>query len=184
MFSHQTVFNSSQPHGLEHSRLPCPSPSPKLMSIESVMPSNHLILCCPLLLLTAIFPIIRVFSNESAVCIMWLKYRSFSISPSSEYSGLISFRIVWFDLLTVQGTLKSLQHHSRCHCRMAACPPPLHPEHGPLGGAPPWSPCPATAPGPLGRPVSVTPSYSSLLLKDSDHPPSTDSESSADLWPA
>ena len=87
----------------------------KLMSIESVMPSKHLILCHPLLLLPSIFSSIRVFSNESAVCIRWPKYWSFSfsISPSNEYSGLISFRIDWFDLLAVQGTLKSLlQHHS------------------------------------------------------------------------
>ena len=87
----------------------------KLMSIESVMPSNHLILCHPLLLLTSIFPSIRVFSNESALPIRWPKYWSFSfsISPSNEYSGLISFRIDRFDLLAVQGTLKSLlQHHS------------------------------------------------------------------------
>ena len=77
------------------------------------MPSNHLILCCPLLLLPSILPSIRVFSNESAVCIRWPKYWSFSISPSNEYSGLASFRIDWFDLLAVQGTLKSLlQHHS------------------------------------------------------------------------
>ena len=82
----------------------------KLMSIESVMPSNHLILCHPLLLLPSIFPSIRVFSNESVLCIRWPKYWSFSfsISPSSEYSGLISFRMDWFDLLSVQGTLKSL----------------------------------------------------------------------------
>ena len=87
----------------------------KLMSIELVMPSNHLILCLPLLLLPSIFPSIRVFSNESALCIRWPKYWSFSfsINPSKEYSGLISFRIDWFDLLAVQGTLKSLlQHHS------------------------------------------------------------------------
>ena len=85
----------------------------KFMSIELVMPSNHLILCHPLLLLPSIFPSIRVFSNELALCIRWLKYWSFSISPSSEYSGLISHRIDWFDLLAVQGTLKSLlQHHS------------------------------------------------------------------------
>ena len=85
------------------------------MSIESVMPSNHLIFGCPLLLLPSIFPSIRVFSKESALHIMWPKYWSFSfsISPSNEYSGLISFRIDWFDLLAVQGTLKSLlQHHS------------------------------------------------------------------------
>ena len=87
----------------------------KLMSIESVMPSNHLILCCPLLLLPSIFPSIRVFSNESVLHIRWPKYWSFSfsISPSNEYSELIFFRIDWFDLLAVQGTLKSpLQHHS------------------------------------------------------------------------
>ena len=87
----------------------------KLMSIESVMPSNHLILCCPLLLLPSIFLSIRIFLSESALCIRWPEYWSFSlnISPSNEYSGLISFRIDWFDLLAVQGTLKSLlQHHS------------------------------------------------------------------------
>ena len=85
------------------------------MSIESMMSSNHLILCCPLLLLPSIFPSIRVFSNESTLHMRWPKYWSFSlsISPSNEYSGLISFRIDWFDLLVVQGTLKSLlQHHS------------------------------------------------------------------------
>ena len=90
----------------------------KLMSIESVMPSNHLILCHPLLLLPSVFSIIRVFSNESVLCIRWPKYWSFSfgISPSKKYSGLISFRIDWFDLLAVQGTLKSLiQHHSSKH---------------------------------------------------------------------
>ena len=85
----------------------------KLKSIESVMPFNHLILCHPLLLLPSIFPSIRVFSSELALCIRWPKYCSFSISPSNEYSELISFRIDWFDLLAVQVTLKSLlQHHS------------------------------------------------------------------------
>ena len=85
----------------------------KLMSIESVMPSNHLILCHPLLLLPSIFPSIRVFSSESVLCIRWPNYWSFSISPFNKYSGLISFRIDWFDLLAVQGALKSLlQHHS------------------------------------------------------------------------
>ena len=87
----------------------------KLMSIESVMRSNHLILCHPLLLLSSIFPSIMVFSNESALHISWPNYwsLSFSISPSNEHSGLISFRIDWLDLLAVQGTLKSLlQHHS------------------------------------------------------------------------
>ena len=87
----------------------------KLMSIESVIPSNHLILCHPLLLLPLIFPSIRVFSSESVLLIRWPKYwsSSFSISPSNEYSGLISFWIDWFDLLAAQGILKSLlQHHS------------------------------------------------------------------------
>ena len=87
----------------------------KLMSIELLMPSNHLILCRPLLLPPSVFPSIRVFSNESVLCIRWPKYwrLSFSISLSNEYSGLISFRMDWLDLLAVQGTLKSLlQHHS------------------------------------------------------------------------
>ena len=83
------------------------------MSIESVMPSNHLIFCCPLLLLLSIFPRIKVFSNELAFHIRWPKYWSFGIRPSNEYSWLISFRIDWFDLLAIQGTLKGvLQHHS------------------------------------------------------------------------
>ena len=95
-------------------RFLCPPLSPKVCSnFKSVMPSNHLILCRPLLLLPSIFPSIRVFSNESAVRIRWPKYWSFSFSPANEYSGLISFGIDWFDLLTVQGTLKSvLQHHN------------------------------------------------------------------------
>ena len=85
----------------------------KLMSIVSVMPSNHLILCYPLLFLSSIFPSTRVFSSELALCIKGPKYSSFSIGPSNEYSGLISFKIDWCDLLVVQGTLKSLlQHHS------------------------------------------------------------------------
>ena len=91
-----------------------PESTPKPMSIESVMPSNNLILCCPLLLLPSVFPSIRVFSNES-LHIRWPKYWSFSfsISPSNEHPGLISFRMDWLDLLAVQGTLKSLlQHHS------------------------------------------------------------------------
>ena len=90
----------------------------KLMSTELVMPSNHIILCHPQFLLPSIFPRIRVFSNESVLCIRWPKYWSFSfsISPYSEYSGLISFRIDWLDLLAVQGTLKSLlQHHTLKH---------------------------------------------------------------------
>ena len=87
--------------------------SPKPMSIELVRPSNHLILCCPLLLLPSIFPSIRVFSNESALCIRWQKYWSFrlSISPFNEYLGLISFRMDWLDLLAVQGNCKSLLQH-------------------------------------------------------------------------
>ena len=99
-----------QPRGLQPVRLPCLL---KFMSTESVMSSNHLILCFPLLLLPSIFPSIRVFSNELALCIRWPKYWSFSISPSNEYSGLISFRIDSCDLLAVEGTLKSLlQHHN------------------------------------------------------------------------
>ena len=102
-------------------RPPCPSPTPrayvqKPMSIESIMPSNHLILCCPLLLLSSIFPSIRVFSNESVLSTSTdPKYWSFSssISPSNKYLGLIAFRMYWWDLLAVQGTLKSfLKHHS------------------------------------------------------------------------
>ena len=103
---------------LQHTRLPCPSPTSgtwlKLMSIKSVMPSNHLVLCCPLLLLPSIFPSIRDFSNESVLHIRWPKYWSFSFSigPSNEHSGLIAFRIDRFNL-AIQGTLKSLlQHHS------------------------------------------------------------------------
>ena len=108
-----------RPHELQHARLPCPSPDSwillRLMSLKSVMPSNHLILSCPLLLLPSIFPSIMVFSNESALHIRWPKYWSFSfnIRPSNEYPGLISYRMDWLDLLAVQGTLKSLlQHHS------------------------------------------------------------------------
>ena len=107
------MSNSLRPHGLQYTRLPCPSLSPRVCLHLS--PSNHLILCCPLLLLPSIFPSIRVFSNELPFPIRWPKYWSFSfsISPSNQYSGLISFRIDWFDLLAVQGTLKSLlQHHS------------------------------------------------------------------------
>ena len=85
----------------------------KFMSILSMVSSNHLILCCPLFLLSSVFPRIRVFSNELALYIRWPKYWSFSISPSNEYSGLISFKIDWFDHFAVQGTLKSLlQHHT------------------------------------------------------------------------
>ena len=96
-FSRSAVSDSLQPHGLQHARPPCPSP--KLMSIDSVMPFNHLILCLPVLLPSSIFPSIRVFSNESALCVRWPKYWSFSfnISPSNEYPGPISFRVDWLD---------------------------------------------------------------------------------------
>ena len=111
------MSDSLTPHGLQQGSLSSTISQSllKLMSIESVMPSSHLILCRPLLLLPLVFPSIRVFSNESVLCIRWPKYWNFScsINPSNEYSGLISFRIDCFDLLAVQGTLKSLlQHHS------------------------------------------------------------------------
>ena len=97
--------------------------SPKLMCIELVMPSSHLILCCPLLLLPSVFPNIRVFSTESAFCIRWPKYWSFSIniSPSNEYSGLISFRMDWSDFLAVHGTLKSLLLHQSSNTSILLC---------------------------------------------------------------
>ena len=113
-FSRSVVSDSLQPHELCNARPPYPSPtsrsSLKLTSIELMMPSSHLILCHPLLLLPQIPPSIRVFSNESTLCMRWPKYWSFSfsISPSKEHSGLISFRMNWLDLLAVQGTLKSL----------------------------------------------------------------------------
>ena len=104
-------------HGLPYTRLPWQSPNPmslcKLMPIESVMPSNHLILCCPFVLLPSIFPSIRVFSNKSALHIRWPKYWSFKfgISPSNECSGLVSFKMDWLDEFAVQGTLNSLLLH-------------------------------------------------------------------------
>ena len=123
-FNHSVVSDSLRPHESQHARPPSPSPTPRvhsdsrpssqwchpaITSIESVMPSSHLILCCPLFLLPPIPPSIRVFSNESTLCMKWPKYLSFSfsISPSKEHSGLISFRMDWLDLLAVQGTLKS-----------------------------------------------------------------------------
>ena len=112
------MSDSLRPHESQHARPPCPSPTPRvhsLTSIESVMPSSHLILCRPLLLLPPILPNIRVFSSESTLRMRWPKYWSFSFSiiPFKEHPGLISFRMDWLDLLAVQGTLKSLlQHHS------------------------------------------------------------------------
>ena len=117
-FSRSVVSNSLRPHELQHARPPCPSPTPRVhsnTSIESVMPSSHLILCNPLFLLPPIPPSIRVFSNELTLRMRWPKYWSFSFSiiPSKEQPGLISFRMDCLDLLAVQGTLKSLlQHHS------------------------------------------------------------------------
>ena len=111
-FGHSVMSDSLQPHGLKHARLPCPLSTPlhKLIPIKSVMPSNHLILCHPLLLPPSIFPSIRVFSDESVLQIRWPKYWSFSfnISPSNEYSRLISFKMDWLDLLAIQWTLKHL----------------------------------------------------------------------------
>ena len=113
-----------QPQGLQHIRLPFIIflSLLKLMWVESVMPPNHLILGCPLLLPSS-FPSTRVFSNESALCISWAKYQSFnfSISASNEYSELMSFRTHWFDLLAVQGTLKSLLHHHSSKVSILQC---------------------------------------------------------------
>ena len=114
-FCRSVMSDSLQPHRLQHFRLPCPSLSPGvcLNSCSLSQWCHSTIICRPLLPLASIFPSIRVFSNELALCIMWPKYWSFSfsISPSNGYSGLISFRIEWFDLLAVQGTLKSLLQH-------------------------------------------------------------------------
>ena len=117
-FSSSVVSDSLRHHEPQHARPPSPSPTPRVhpkpVSIESVMPSIHLILCHPLLFLPSTFPSTRVFSNESALHIRWPKYWSFSfsISPFNEHPGLISFRMDWLDLLAVQGTLKSLLHTS------------------------------------------------------------------------
>ena len=143
-FSHSVMSDSLRPHELQHTRPPCPSSSQsllKLMPMESVTPSSHLILCRPLLLLPPIPPSIRVFSNESTLRMRWPKYWSFSfsISPSNEYSELISFRMDWLDLLAVQGTEKlKLKHFLFCFCRtfllletvlsfVKKCSTPLHP---------------------------------------------------------
>ena len=138
-FSRSVVSDSLRPHESQHARPPCPSPTPgvhsRLMSIESVMPASHLILCSPLLLLPPIPPSIRVFSNESTLHMRWPKYWSFSfsfITPSKEHPGLISFRMDWLDLLAVQGLSRvfsntTVQKHqffgaqlssqSNCHIR-------------------------------------------------------------------
>ena len=115
-FSGSVVSNPLQPHGLQHATPTCPSPTPEFTQThvyqvsDAIQPSHPLL---SLLLLPSVFPSIRVFSNELVLHIRWPKYWSFSFSPSNEYSGLISFRMDWFDLLAVQGTLKSLlQHHS------------------------------------------------------------------------
>ena len=112
------MSNSLRRHELQHVRLPCPSPTPGAYSNSCLcpciyMPSNHLILCHPLLLLLSVIPSIRIFSNKSVLHIRWPKYLSFSfsISPSNKYSGLISFRMGWLDLLAVQGTLENLLKH-------------------------------------------------------------------------
>ena len=115
LFGHSILSNCLQVHRLQHTKLPCPSLSPRVCSNSCpLMPSNHLVLCRPLLLLSSVFPRIRVFSSESAVHIRWPKYWSFSfsISPSNEHSGLISFRIDWFDFLAVQGTSPAPQFKS------------------------------------------------------------------------
>ena len=112
-FSRSVLSDSLRPHGLQHLSITDSQNLLKPTSIEPLVPSNHLIFRCPLLLLPSNFPSIRVIFNESVLCIRWPKYWSFSISPSNEYSGLISFRIDWLDLLAVQGALKCLlQHHS------------------------------------------------------------------------
>ena len=129
-FSHSVVSNSLWPHESQHTRPPCPPPTPGVYlspcPLNWLTPSNHLILCRPLLLLPSIFPSIRVFSNESALCIRWLKYWSFSfsISHSNEYSRMISVRMDWLDLLAVRGTLKSLLQHYSSKASIFQC---LHP---------------------------------------------------------
>ena len=127
-FSCSVMADSLRLHGLQHTRLPCPSPTSSwsflnLMFTESVIPSNHLIICHPLLLLPSIFPSIKVLSDESVLRIRWPKYWSFSfsISPSHEYSGLISFRIDWFDILAVQGTLQRLLQHASSTASILRC---------------------------------------------------------------
>ena len=126
-FHHSVMSDSLPPHESQHTRPPCPiinpRSSPKLMCIESVMPSSHLILCHPLLLLPPIPPSIRVLANESTLRMRWPKYWSFSFSiiPSREHPGLISFRMDWLDLLAVQGTLKSLLQHCSSKASILWC---------------------------------------------------------------
>ena len=123
-FSHPVLFDSATPWAAAHQASLSITSSQsllKLMSIESVMASNHLILCCPLLLLPSIFPSIRVFSDKSVLHIRWLKYWSFSISLFNEYSGLISFTMDRLDLLAVQGSLKSLLHHHSSKASILWC---------------------------------------------------------------
>ena len=126
-FSRSVVSDSLRPNESQHARPPCPITNSrsllKLMPIESVMPSSHLILCCPLLLLPSTFPSITVFSNESALHIRWPKYWSFSfnINPSNEHPGLISCRMDWLDLLAVQGALKSLLQHYSSKASILQC---------------------------------------------------------------
>ena len=130
LFSSSVVSDSLQTHGLQHARFPCPSPSLGACSnkctqtnVHSVSDaSNHLFLCRPLLLLASISLSIKVFSNELALGIRWPKYWSFSISPSNEYPGLISFRMDWLDLLEVQGTLKSFLRHHSSKASILRCP--------------------------------------------------------------
>ena len=126
-FSHSVLSNSLRPHGLQYTRLLLITNSRsllKLMSIQSVIPFNHLILCHAFHLPPSIFHSIRIFSSELVLCIRWPKYWSFSfsISPSNEYSGLISFRMDWLDLIAVQGTLKSLLQYHSSKASILQCP--------------------------------------------------------------
>ena len=128
IFGHSIVSNSLRPHGLQHARLLCPSPSPGACSNSGPLSQWHhptISFCHPHLLLPSVFTSIRVFSNESALHIRWLKYWSFnfSINPSNEYSGLISFKIDWFDRLALWGTLKSLLQHNSSKASVLQCPP-------------------------------------------------------------
>ena len=166
-FSHSVMSDSLRLHESQHARSPCPSPTPGVhsnsMSIESVMPSSHLILCRPLLLLPPIPPSIRVFSNESTLHMRWPKYWSFSfsISASKEIPGLISFRMDWLDLLAVQGTLKSLLQHFRSdQISRSVVSDSLRP-HESQHARPP---CPSPTPGPMSIEL-VMPSRHLILCR-------------------